>query len=97
MSFFNLGRQVFYLSYILFLQPRYRNVKHINLEFAQDIEDKQLEIVKSKVGFAKSYKLACFHSFFFNFQSVQIPMWRLPHLISTFDLIIYHHLLGTIL
>ncbi|XP_009611915.1 F-box protein At3g58530 [Nicotiana tomentosiformis] len=30
--------------------PRYRNVKHINLEFAQDIEDKQLEIVKSKCG-----------------------------------------------
>uniref|UniRef100_A0A0V0GW12 Putative ovule protein n=1 Tax=Solanum chacoense TaxID=4108 RepID=A0A0V0GW12_SOLCH len=33
--------------------PRYRNVKHINLEFAQDIEDKQLENVKSKVGFRK--------------------------------------------
>ncbi|MCD7473099.1 hypothetical protein HAX54_014690 [Datura stramonium] len=30
--------------------PRYRNVKHINLEFAQDIEDKQLENVRSKCG-----------------------------------------------
>lgn len=30
--------------------PRYHNVKHINLEFAQDIEDKQLENVKSKCG-----------------------------------------------
>lgn len=28
--------------------PRYHSVKHINLEFAQDIEDKQLENVKSK-------------------------------------------------
>ncbi|KAL2480481.1 F-box protein [Abeliophyllum distichum] len=28
--------------------PRYRNVKHINLEFARDVEDKHLEIVKSK-------------------------------------------------
>ncbi|KAM1936292.1 hypothetical protein ACFX15_013583 [Malus domestica] len=27
---------------------RYRHVKHINLEFAQDIEDKHLELVKSK-------------------------------------------------
>ncbi|RXH76503.1 hypothetical protein DVH24_019391 [Malus domestica] len=30
---------------------RYRHVKHINLEFAQDIEDKHLELVKSKVTF----------------------------------------------
>ncbi|KAG8367960.1 hypothetical protein BUALT_Bualt16G0127000 [Buddleja alternifolia] len=29
---------------------RYRNVKHINLEFARDIEDKHLEIVKNKCG-----------------------------------------------
>ncbi|KAK4432185.1 F-box protein [Sesamum alatum] len=29
---------------------RYQNVKHINLEFARDIEDKHLEIVKSKCG-----------------------------------------------
>lgn len=28
-------------------------MKHINLEFVQDIEDKQLENVKSKVGFRK--------------------------------------------
>ncbi|GER39933.1 F-box family protein [Striga asiatica] len=30
--------------------PRYGNVKHINLEFARDIEDRHLEIVKSKCG-----------------------------------------------
>ncbi|KAL8467419.1 hypothetical protein ACS0TY_030892 [Phlomoides rotata] len=30
--------------------PRYQNVKHINLEFARDIEDKHLEIVKTKCG-----------------------------------------------
>ncbi|XP_023886029.1 F-box protein At3g58530 isoform X1 [Quercus suber] len=28
--------------------PRYRHVKHINLEFAHDIEDKHLELIKSK-------------------------------------------------
>lgn len=30
--------------------PRYQNVKHIILEFARDIEDKHLEIVKTKCG-----------------------------------------------
>ncbi|KAK6117516.1 hypothetical protein DH2020_048736 [Rehmannia glutinosa] len=29
---------------------RYQNVKHINLEFARDIEEKHLEIVKNKCG-----------------------------------------------
>ncbi|KAL6540435.1 hypothetical protein OROMI_024318 [Orobanche minor] len=29
---------------------RYQNVKHINLEFARDVEDKHLDIVKSKCG-----------------------------------------------
>ncbi|KAL6534588.1 hypothetical protein OROGR_013263 [Orobanche gracilis] len=29
---------------------KYQNVKHINLEFARDVEDKHLEIVKSKCG-----------------------------------------------
>ncbi|KAL6539875.1 hypothetical protein OROHE_011646 [Orobanche hederae] len=29
---------------------RYQNVKHINLEFARDVEDKHLEIVKRKCG-----------------------------------------------
>ncbi|GAB4851495.1 hypothetical protein Ancab_030896 [Ancistrocladus abbreviatus] len=28
--------------------PRYKHVQHINLEFAQDIEDKHLELLKSK-------------------------------------------------
>ncbi|KAF3441976.1 hypothetical protein FNV43_RR15892 [Rhamnella rubrinervis] len=28
--------------------PRYRHIKQINLEFAQDIEDKHLELVKNK-------------------------------------------------
>ncbi|KAL6523759.1 hypothetical protein OROGR_017362 [Orobanche gracilis] len=31
-----------------FLRSKYQNVKHINLEFARDVEDKHLEIVKSK-------------------------------------------------
>ncbi|GFP79836.1 F-box protein at3g58530 [Phtheirospermum japonicum] len=31
-------------------ESRYQNVKHINLEFARDIGDKHLEIVKSKCG-----------------------------------------------
>ncbi|KAG6397248.1 hypothetical protein SASPL_143414 [Salvia splendens] len=30
--------------------PRYQNVKHINLEFARDIEDKHLENLKNKCG-----------------------------------------------
>lgn len=33
------------------LQPRYKHVKYINLEFAQDIEDKHFESLKSKVIF----------------------------------------------
>ncbi|PIN07811.1 hypothetical protein CDL12_19630 [Handroanthus impetiginosus] len=32
------------------LLSRYQNVKHINLEFARDIEDKHLQIVKNKCG-----------------------------------------------
>lgn len=31
------------------LQPRYKNVKQINLEFAQDIEDNHLELLRDKV------------------------------------------------
>ncbi|KAL2501560.1 F-box protein [Forsythia ovata] len=37
--------------------PRYRNVKHINLEFARDVEDKHLEIGKSKNITDESLKL----------------------------------------
>ena len=32
-------------------QSRYRHVKQINLEFAQDIEDKHLDLAKTKVDF----------------------------------------------
>ena len=31
------------------LQPRYKNVKQINLEFAQDIGDNHLELIRNKV------------------------------------------------
>ncbi|XP_065637104.1 F-box protein At3g58530 isoform X2 [Quercus suber] len=37
--------------------PRYRHVKHINLEFAHDIEDKHLELIKSKKISDKSLRL----------------------------------------
>ncbi|CAL8999091.1 unnamed protein product, partial [Prunus brigantina] len=33
---------------LLSSQPRYQHVKQINLEFAQDIEDKHLELIKNK-------------------------------------------------
>ena len=33
----------------LFLQPRYRQVKHINLEFSEGIEGNHLQLVKSQV------------------------------------------------
>ncbi|CAN1124742.1 F-box protein At3g58530 [Linum perenne] len=32
----------------LLLQPRYLHLKQINLEFAQDVEDRHLEMVRDK-------------------------------------------------
>lgn len=40
---------LFFLSFVF--QPRYHIVKHLDLEFAQDIEDNHLKILKSKVYF----------------------------------------------
>jgi hypothetical protein len=37
------------IIFFCILQPRYHHVKEIKLEFAQDIEDKHLELLKIKV------------------------------------------------
>lgn len=37
---------MFFLYTIYILQPRYSHVQHINLEFAQTIEDQHLIILK---------------------------------------------------
>ncbi|CAL9004963.1 unnamed protein product, partial [Prunus brigantina] len=45
------GFQLFnlYFNHSFGDKPRYRHVKQINLEFAQDIEDKHLVLIKNKV------------------------------------------------
>lgn len=40
-----------WLTVLSILQPRYRQVKHINLEFAQGVADSHLKLVKSRVIF----------------------------------------------
>lgn len=42
--------------FVFFFQLRYQYVRHINLEFSQDVEDKNLQDVKSKVALKHYWK-----------------------------------------